>query len=119
MRSRRPAGRLTFKDTARAGIVEWDPAKIADRSFMIVDEMEALQSKLESWCKTDPRKLIIFDNCENIFQDEQSAQENCWLHNLALTYDFDLNKVLHNNSGPFVNKSNYRLNSRSMSAMRW
>ena len=86
-------GRVSCSTKAGAGIVQWSPAKIADRSFMVLDEMEILRDQLNTWIKENSQKMIIFDKCEYMFQDEQSAREGCWLYNLALTYDFDLNKV--------------------------
>jgi len=92
-RFRSYCGRISCSTKANAGIVEWSPVKIADRSCMVLDEMEILRKNLKSWIEEKKQKMIIFENCEFLFQDEQSAREGCWLYNLALTYDFDLNKV--------------------------
>ena len=55
--------------------------------------MEAMKQQIQKWNDCNETNMIILKNCEYIFQDEENARENCWLNNLALLYEFDLNKV--------------------------
>ena len=57
--------------------------------------MEALKNQIQQWNDCDKTNLIVLKNCEYIFQDEENAKENCWLNNLAMLYEFDLNKVFN------------------------
>ena len=92
--TRRALGRLSFNKVAATGIVQWRPSLIANRHVMVLEEMEMLRDQIEMWStKNNAVKMIMFDKCEFLFQDEKNATEGCWLENLAMLYDYDLNKV--------------------------
>jgi len=86
-------GRFVFTQQAKAGIVDWKATKIPDRSFLVLEEMEAMKQQIQNWNDCNETNLIVLKNCEYIFQDEENARDNCWLNNLALLYEFDLNKI--------------------------
>lgn len=62
---------------------------------IILDEpiFQLLSSeKLADW-EDQKKRLIIFENCELLFQDMETGSSKCWLENLAVLHDYDLNEI--------------------------
>lgn len=85
-------GRLSMLEKVNTGIITWKPKNMATKTFMIADELENLREQIIKW-EQEGRNLMILENCELIFQDNDSAKRCCWLENLAVSYDYDLNSV--------------------------
>jgi len=48
--------------------------------------------KLAEW-EDQEKRMIIFENCELLFQDLETGTSKCWLENLGVLHDYDLNEI--------------------------
>lgn len=90
--SARQTARLNLMEKAGAGVVTWKPHKHTPKNPSIFDELNFLCEKLAEW-EDQEKRMIIFENCELLFQDLETGTSKCWLENLGVLHDYDLNEI--------------------------